>query len=253
MKKATLGSTILGSLVLGCLGCTSVSTEEFQALQRINSAMAQARKDYQLQPGDTVRVAVYQGAELPPDYQQQITLQPDGKITLVNVPTAIEAAGKTVAELTEAIRVAYTPVLKSETGGPNKFEITVQFLTSQKAVWLPDQVFVLGEVSKSAAVPYRKGLTLMAALAQAGGMRYTASESRVVILRTDADGQTVRREVDTEQVVDYTQTDPELQPGDVVFVPMSVIAEMNVFVDFYIRGLLPISPSYISQLLLFGL
>jgi polysaccharide export outer membrane protein len=222
------------------VGCTTVSTEEFNALQRLSLAMAQARKDYRIQPGDTVRVVVYKGAELPSEYQQQITVQPDGTITLVNGPKPVKAEGLTVEDLQKAVKEAYSPVFQGVA-----YEVTVQFLTSQKAMWLPDQVYVAGEVYKSNAFPYRKGLTALQAIAQAGGWKYTADEERVVILRCDAEGQTVSREVDLASAVAHLANDVELQPGDVVFVPLSTIARLDIFVEMYIRALIPINPSVI--------
>jgi polysaccharide export outer membrane protein len=238
-------------LAAACLGCGSVSREEFDALQRIQVAMAYARKDYRIQPGDTVKLSIFRGAQLPPEYVQEITVQPDGKITLINVETPLEAEGLTVAELQQKAKEAYEPLFPQREDDPPRFFVTIQFLTTNRAQWLPDQVFVLGQVRRAGAVPYRPGLTVLQAMASAGGWLVSGNEERVVLLRSDPEGRTVTREVDLDAVVSHLGGgDIELFPGDVVYVPMTVISEINVFIDLYIRGLIPLNPSTIRAFLI---
>ncbi|MGQ9592055.1 MAG: polysaccharide biosynthesis/export family protein [Planctomycetota bacterium] len=238
---------LAAALAAPSLGCQTVSTAEFDALQRLSTAMAQARRDYRLLPGDTVKVVVIRQGTPPPEYQQTITVQPDGRITLVGIDRAIQAEGKTVPELEAIVRQLYETVFRKE-GGAVEFAVTLQFLTSQKNAWLPDQVYVTGEVFRSLAVPYRQRLTALQAVANAGGWKYTAEPARVVILRADPEGRTVSREVNLSAVVSHSGDDLELLPGDVVFVPMSTIAKVNLFVEFYLRGLIPVNPSTIRTL-----
>jgi polysaccharide export outer membrane protein len=222
-----------------------ISTEDFDALQRLSLALAYARKDYLIQPGDELRVVVYRGATLPVEYQQQITVQPDGKIALVNIDTPTQAAGRTVDELQQAIEMVYAPYFNNDpTGGNSK--VTVQFLTSQRTAWLPDQIYVTGEVARPLAVPYRRGMTTMQAISHAGGWRPGANETRVVIVRNAADGRTLTRELDLDAVIAHQGNDMELFPGDVVYVPRSFIYQLNIWVNFYVRGLLPINPSTVT-------
>jgi protein involved in polysaccharide export with SLBB domain len=241
-------------VALVAVGCAAPVTErQFDSLQRLSLALAHARKDYRIEPGDTVRVGVYRGAQLPPEYQQQITVQPDGKIMLVNLPMPLMAAGLTTAELQSRIKEAYSPIFKTEpndSGG--RFEVFVQFLTSQRTAWLPDQIFVTGEVFKSATISYRRGITVMQAISQVGGWKTSANECRTVILRQAPEGVTTSTEVDLLAVVEHDANDIELFPGDVVFVPLSVIARINIWVDYYIRGLLPINPSAIWTTITLG-
>jgi polysaccharide biosynthesis/export protein PslD len=236
---------------IACLGCSSVSREEFDALQRIHVAMAYARKDYRIQPGDTVKLSIFRGAQLPPEYVQEIAVQPDGKITLINIETPLQAEGLTVSELQEKAKEAYAPLFPTREDEPPRFFVTIQFLTTNRAQWLPDQVFVLGQVRRSGAVPYRPGLTVLQAMASAGGWLVSGNEERVVVLRTDYEGRTVSREIDLDAAVSHLGGDLELFPGDVVYVPMTVISEINVFIDLYIRGLIPLNPSTIRAFVVF--
>jgi protein involved in polysaccharide export with SLBB domain len=207
-------------------------------------ALEDARRDYIVQPGDVAQVNIYKGSGISPAYSQQVTVQPDGKITLINIERAIVTTGMTVEELQEAVREVYLPEFAALPGQPaQKFEASVQFISSSKTQWLPDQVFVTGEVRRPASIPYRRGLTVMKALTEASGWRYTADESRVVILRMGPAGKSVARQIDCASVVVHEAEDIVLFPGDVVFVPLSGIAKVNLWIEFYIRGLLPFNPS----------
>lgn len=232
---------------LGCVGCSTIPSDEFDALQRIQSAIAQARKDYIIQPGDTVSLTVYRAANLATEYKQEITVRPDGKISLINVSDPVDTTGLSVDQLQARVKELYAPIFKGPANPNENFEVTVQFLTSNKTVWLPDQVFVTGQVKQSRAIPYRRGLTAMKAVADAGGWIYAANESKTVVLRRNAESRSVAREIDLAAVVLHEAEDVELEPGDIVYVPLSIIARINLFVEFYIRGIIPINPSILRS------
>ena len=226
-----------------CAGCSTIPSDEFDALQRIQSAIAEARKDYVIQPGDTVALTVYRAANVAAEYKQEITVRPDGKISLINLPDSVDTTGLSVDQLQARIKELYRPVFVGQGGPTEKFEVTVQFLTSNRTAWLPDQVYVTGQVKQSKSIPYRKGLTALKAVAEAGNWIYAANESKTVVIRRNAEGRSVAREVDLNAVSTNAAEDVDLSPGDVVYVPLSIIARVNLFVEFYIRGILPINPS----------
>jgi polysaccharide export outer membrane protein len=67
-------------------------------------------------------------------------------------------------------------------------------------------VFILGEVSKPGQYPYQPGMTVLTAVAVAGGFTYRAVTDYASILRT-ADGHAVEGRVPRNMLV---------QPGDVI-------------------------------------
>jgi len=225
-------------------GCATLSSEEFDALHRINLALAQVRKDYVVQPGDTVQVTIYRGATIAPEYQQEVTVQPDGRITLINIQEPVDTTGMTVDTLQRKLNEVYQPEFRVDPGVPGtKYAVTVQFLSSTKTQWLPDQIFVTGEVHRPRAIPFRRDFTVLKAVSEAEGWKYTADESRAVILRLGPDGKSVARQIDLASVVVHEAEDIVLFPGDVIFLPLSGIAKVNLWIEFYIRGLLPFNPS----------
>ena len=236
-------------LLGGCFGVPRV--DEFNNLQNMRKATANARDSYALQPGDIVRLTVYRGGSIPADYRQEITVQPDGQISLVNVEAPVKAKGLTLEELQSRVQEIYAPFFKKAAGGDAELaevRCSVQFVSSQLSEWLPDQVYVGGQVRRPLPVPYREGLTLMQAVTMAGGWIFTGDPDQTVVIRRTADGQTVTREFDLLAVVRHRGDDPQLFPGDVVYVPLSAIAHVNLFIEFYIRNMIPINPGSIVRI-----
>jgi polysaccharide export outer membrane protein len=82
------------------------------------------------------------------------------------------------------------------------------------------RVSVDGEVEKRGTVDITRGLTLMGALASAGGITWSAKFDEVELLR-NAGGQTgrLRKVVNLEQLVNGAQEDILLKSGDIIRVP----------------------------------
>ena len=70
-------------------------------------------------------------------------------------------------------------------------------------------MFVLGEVTRPGKFVYKPGMSLLAAVAAAGGYTYRADKSRVFI----------RRSGDQLETVYELTADLVIMPGDVVRVP----------------------------------
>jgi polysaccharide export outer membrane protein len=83
-------------------------------------------------------------------------------------------------------------------------------------------VFVYGEVKKPGAVPYlgSKRITLLQAIAQAGGTTEWAKKSRVMIKRKDKKtGKEMKINVNLKNMINGKIADIVLEEGDVVIVP----------------------------------
>jgi polysaccharide export outer membrane protein len=82
-------------------------------------------------------------------------------------------------------------------------------------------VFVLGQVKTPAAIPlgYNAPITVLRALAMAGGVNYGAGLSKARIIRTNADNQHVEILLDLKKIMYGKQQDVALRSDDVLFVP----------------------------------
>jgi protein involved in polysaccharide export with SLBB domain len=91
-------------------------------------------------------------------------------------------------------------------------------------------------------------MTALQALADAGGLTPEAADDDVVLIRRDACGRPTGERLDLASAADNPGKgeDAALMPYDVLVVPRSRIANMDLFVKQYIRDLLPVQP-YLSM------
>ena len=85
------------------------------------------------------------------------------------------------------------------------------------------RVFVMGRVTKPGAVKAKlsEGMTLLQAIADAGGLAEGAKESAVMITRKDKAGKEQKIKVNLKDIIKGKKKDVVLQEGDVVYVPES--------------------------------
>jgi len=101
-------------------------------------------------------------------------------------------------------------------------------------IYIPDKseqkVYILGEVNKQSAVPMREPLTLLEAITDAGGFTLDANRKSVVVLRGNLSEPEIIT-VDAKRILkesDLAANIP-LQRGDIVYVPSSLIADVERF------------------------
>jgi polysaccharide biosynthesis/export protein len=159
-------------------------------------------QDYRLGPGDKLRVEVYGEPQL----SQALQVRPDGKITLTLIGDVM-AAGRTSLELRDALASA----LKSYVNGP---AVTV---IVQDA--LANQIDVVGEVASPGQQVLLGPVTILQAIARAGGLKEFAKAGSIYILRTDAKGLPQQYDAQYKEALKGKVAPVVLQPGDTVVVP----------------------------------
>jgi polysaccharide biosynthesis/export protein len=84
------------------------------------------------------------------------------------------------------------------------------------------QVKVVGQVTKPTSLPFRKGMTVLDALLQAGGLTPFAAGNRSRIVRTEG-GKKTEITVKLDRLLNKgdTQYNIILEPGDLLVVPES--------------------------------
>ena len=85
------------------------------------------------------------------------------------------------------------------------------------------RVFVMGRVTRPGAVKAKlsEGITLLQAIADAGGLAEGAKEGSITITRKDKAGKEQKIKVNLKDIIKGKKKDIKLQEGDVVFVPES--------------------------------
>jgi protein involved in polysaccharide export with SLBB domain len=166
-----------------------------------------------------------------PELNEDLTIRPDGKVTMQLIGE-VAAAGLSPAQLAGQLTKLYARELTA----PNVNVIVRRFGK--------ERVYVSGEVGKQGTVSLTHGMTLYQAIQRAGGLLDTARRSQVILIRRQPDGHPAGAAVDVRPVEsgEAPDLDVALQPLDMVFVPKSEIANINVFVDQYVRKNLPNIP-----------
>jgi polysaccharide export outer membrane protein len=129
---------------------------------------ASSAESYVLGPNDRIRLKVYGEPDITGEYEISNSGQ-------VSIPLAghITAAGATTRQLEKSIASA---LAKGIVRDPR---VNVEI-----AQYRP--YYILGEVKKSGEYPYRHGLTVLDAVASAGGFTYRANENKVFLRRAGA-------------------------------------------------------------------
>lgn len=182
--------------------------------------------NYKVQVGDTLDIKFFYNPEL---NEKELPVRPDGRISLQLIDEIV-AAGLTPDELKNLLKRKYeTTELKNV-----EIAVVVRSFSHQK-------VFVDGEVGAPRLVPIMGQLTVMQAIAQANGMRESARRFEVIVIRRGRDHKPMITTVNLEKVIDGTDLSQDilLMPFDIVYVPRSPIANADLWVDQYIRRLLP--------------
>ncbi len=153
-----------------------------------------------------------------PEFNQTVTVQPDGYITLKNAGHLV-AEGLTSVELEQAIQVAYAKVLHEP-------QVTVGLKDFDKPYFIAS-----GEVTHPGKYELRGNTTLVGALAIAGGFTQQSKHSQVVLFRRISPDLMETRVIDVKQMLKRHNLDEDvyLQPGDFVFVPRSLVSNIMRF------------------------
>jgi len=179
------------------------------ALSACGSAVKSQRPDarpeaseYLIGREDVLEVVVWHEPEL----TRVVPVRPDGKIS---IPLAgeVQAAGKTPAELQAGLTKALGPYIKDAA-----VAVLVREINGPR-------VFVLGEVTRPGGFPLRGPMTVVQAIALAGG-RTEFAGGAVNWLREKPDGKTDRVELAFDDLVKGEAAGALwLRGGDVLYVP----------------------------------
>jgi polysaccharide export outer membrane protein len=130
-----------------------------------------ASPGYQLAAGDKVRVTIYGHEDLSGEFE----VDGAGRLSLPLIRD-VNAAGLTVQGLADVIVGKLKPdYLKNP-------QVSVEVLNYRP-------FSIMGEVQSPGSYPYVTGMSVMNAVALAGGFTYRARKSRVVVTRSASDGQ----------------------------------------------------------------
>lgn len=182
-SRLVLGMVLIATLVGAPLRAN--------AADAATAPTATSAGDYALGSGDKLRITTFGEQDLSGEFEVGST----GKISMPLIGD-IEVTGRTVSQVSKSIE------LKLSSGYLRDPKVNIDVLNYRP-------FFILGEVIKPGSYPYVNGMTVVNAVALAGGYTY----------RADKDGITIEHAGETgkkEQKIGETGT---VVPGDIVRVP----------------------------------
>jgi polysaccharide export outer membrane protein len=198
IKTSAIALIAAGTLALG--GCATRGPMPVD-----NPAAA---SDYLVGPGDSVNIIVWRN----PEVSMAVPVRPDGKITTPLVED-LQAAGKTSTELARDIEKSLAKFIQQ----PVVTVVVTGFVGTYG-----EQIRVIGQAAKPAALPYRRDMSLMDVMIAVGGTTEFAAGNRASLIRT-VDGKQQRYNVRLDDLIRDGDVSANLQmrPGDVLVIPES--------------------------------
>jgi polysaccharide export outer membrane protein len=160
-----------------------------------------------------------------PEFNQTVTVQPDGYITLRAVGD-LHVEGQTVPELTQSLRIAYGKTLHDPV-------VTVALKDFDKPYFIAS-----GQVAHPGKFDLRGDTTVTQGLAIAGGITDFAKHSQVLLFRRVSSDWYEVKKINVKRLMQAMNLneDLHLQPDDLLFVPTSTTAKVKRLVPSYGLG-----------------
>lgn len=253
-----------GQIVVPLLGPVTAAGRTAGELQA--DLVVALAKDYLVNPNVTVAIAEHQARRITVlgAVQQPGTFHlKDNSTTLVDVLALAggpnDKAGSVVyvaraASPSDVVGVANASAGDGEAPPPRLLKIDLLDLVERgdlrancvledgDVVHVPAaaRFFVMGEVNEGGAFPLRDDVTLLRALALAGGLKETATPAATTLIRTTSKGR-VTIPIDLNEVQAGSEKDLLMQPDDVLLVNESGGDKAARGVGAFLRGLFHVS------------
>jgi len=189
--------------VLGFSACTTTNVVTEQPVETSIGVL----EEYLLGVGDVVQINVWRNADL----SVTVTVRPDGKIS---APLAgdIEVDGKSTQDLSSEIEEKLSTFIRNP-------KVTV-IVTNPTSAEFIHRIRVTGAVAAQRSIPYRKGITVLDVILEAGGVSAFASADESKLYRQTKEGAKVYpiflNDILEKGILDSNYT---LFPQDIITVP----------------------------------
>ncbi|MFC1659430.1 polysaccharide biosynthesis/export family protein [Pseudomonadota bacterium] len=160
------------------------------AFKATNNKTKKINNDYKLNIGDKIKITIFEEDNLSGDCE----IDSQGNINMPLIGT-VSAKNKTTNQLESIIKKKY------KNGYLVNPIVNIDIINVQP-------FFIIGEVNKPGSYPYKNGITVLNAIATAGGYTYRANKNKIYIERKENDKKIKIRVKDNNEVL----------PGDVIII-----------------------------------
>lgn len=205
---ARMFKVLLGVVtVIWLAGCAGPQVSSEQQISAALNSTPPSTQEYILGPTDVVQVSVWRNQDL----SVTVPVRPDGKISVPLVGD-IQAAGLTPTQLGNNIQKRLQTYIREP-----QVSIIVEQMGSHEYT---DRVRITGAVKNPMSTPYRKGMTVLDMVLNAGGLNNFAAPSDAVLYRK-LDNKVVAIPIHLDEILTKgdIQTNYQLHPGDILTIP----------------------------------
>ena len=162
---------------------------------------------YQIGPGDSLNINVWRHPEL----STTVPVRPDGKFSTPLVEDIV-ALGKTPADLAREIEGRLAKYVRE----PSVTVSVASFVGNAS-----EQVRVVGQAAKPAAINYKQGMTLLDVMILVGGITDNAAGNRATLIRQSENNKQYNVRLRDLLKGGDVSANVEVLPGDVILIPES--------------------------------
>jgi polysaccharide biosynthesis/export protein len=185
------------------VGLPLAAQDQAPAESPATAPAAAADASYIIGSDDVLDISVWKE----PDVSRVVPVRPDGKISLPLV-SDVQAAGLTPSELAEMLTERFKKYLNDP-----QVTVIVKEINSRR-------IYVVGEVMHPGAFPLLPDMTVLQALADAGGFTVYANTKKIHVLRT-LNGKQTEFPFEYKDVLGGAKSSENIKliPGDEIVVP----------------------------------
>lgn len=190
-------------LLVGCSSMTGGSGDN----PELDSPVIADTAVYRIGAGDVLTVSVWGSPEL----SLSVPVRPDGYISMPLIGD-VQASDLEAEDLAATISVALEAQLRDP-------QVTV-IVSQVNSVQYTQRVRVTGAVSAPRSLPYARGMSVLDAILEAGGVNELASANRAKLYRI-SEGSLKEYNIRLDDILLRGElgTNYQMQPGDVITVP----------------------------------
>ncbi|HXE13045.1 MAG TPA: polysaccharide biosynthesis/export family protein [Bryobacteraceae bacterium] len=204
VRRSCVPSLLLASCAFGTALAPGLAGSERVTKPERPAIVAAPHAGYHIGPGDVLQITVWKE---PDASAPEVVVRSDGMISLPLV-REVEAQGLSPEELENLLTTKYAKLIHEP-----DVSVVVREIHSEV-------VYFLGGVKNEGAIPIRGPMTVLQAVARAGGLTEYAKRNKMYILR-QGNGTQQKIPIRYDQVLkgDHMEQNISLQPGDTVVVP----------------------------------
>src|SRR5664280_255868 len=142
-----------------------------------------------------------------PEFSQDVTIGPDGRAQVAGLGS-VSGLGLTLDDFKEKLIALSTTRLVSP-------DLTLTLKT-----YVKPHVMVEGEVNTPGRVEFRNDISVLDAIAMAGGFRESGAKDNVLLFHSEPGGNTQTRVVNVGLLIKHHKLEeiPKLRPGDTLYI-----------------------------------